>query len=70
MIVDTVLNNCKVLLRQQITECSIAIEEGKIIKIAKQTHMPQADQKIDIYNKLVIPGVIDTHVHLRDQENA
>ena len=29
--------------------------------------MPKADQKIDLKNLLVLPGLIDAHVHLRDE---
>ncbi len=29
--------------------------------------MPKADQRIDLKNNVVLPGLIDVHVHLRDQ---
>ncbi len=32
--------------------------------------MPNADQKIDLHGLLVLPGLIDEHVHLRDEERA
>ncbi len=70
MIVDSVLTNAKAYLKGEIVDCSIAIEEGKIQKIGKETHMPKADQIIDINHKLVLPGVIDSHVHLRDEDKA
>ena len=55
---------------EQIVDCSIAIEEGKIQKIGKETQMPNADQKTDLHNLLVLPGLIDEHVHLRDEGRA
>ncbi len=67
MIVDSVLVNAKAYLKGQIVDCSIAIEEGKIAKIGKETQMPQADEKTDLHNLLVLPGLIDEHVHLRDE---
>lgn len=70
MIVDSVLNNAKAYLKQEIVECSIAIEDSKIFKIGKETHMPQADEKTNLHNLLVLPGVVDSHVHLRDEEKA
>ncbi len=70
MIVDSVLNNAKAYLKQDIVDCSIAVENGRIFKIGKETHMPKADEKIDLHNLLVLPGVIDSHVHLRDEEKA
>ena len=70
MIVDSVLTNAKAYLNGQIVDCSIAIEEGKIQKIGKETQMPNADQKTNLQNLLVLPGLIDEHVHLRDEGKA
>lgn len=70
MIVDSVLTNAKAYLNGQIVDCSIAIEEGKIFKIGKETQMPNADEKTNLQNFLVLPGLIDEHVHLRDEGKA
>ena len=70
MIVDSVLTNASAYLNGQIVDCSIAIEEGKIFKIGKETQMPNADQKTNLKNLLVLPGLIDEHVHLRDEGKA
>ena len=70
MIVDSILTNAKAYLNGQIVDCSIAIEEGKIQKIGRETQMPGADEKIDLKNLLVLPGLIDEHVHLRDEKKA
>jgi len=70
VIVDSVLTNAKAYLNGQIVDCSIAIEEGKIFKIGKETQMPNADQKINLKSLLVLPGLIDEHVHLRDEGKA
>jgi dihydroorotase len=70
VIVDAVLKNAKAYINGQIVECSIAIEDGKIQKIGRETQMPQADQKVDLKGMLTLPGLIDTHVHLRDEGKA
>ncbi len=70
MIVDSVLTNAKAYLNGQIVDCSIAIEDGKIFKIGKETQMPRADQKTDLKSLLMLPGLIDEHVHLRDEGKA
>ncbi len=70
MIVDSVLTNAKAYLNTGIVECSIAIENGKIFKIGKEAHMPEADKKINLRDLLVLPGLIDVHVHLRDEGKA
>ena len=70
MIVDSVLSNAKAYINGQVVDCSIAIEEGKIHKIGRETQMPSADEKTNLRNLLVLPGLIDEHVHLRDEGNA
>jgi len=67
VIVDSVLVNAKAYLKGHLVDCCIAIEEGTIAKIGKETQMPQADEKTDLHNLLVLPGLIDEHVHLRDE---
>jgi dihydroorotase len=70
LIIDSVLTNAKAYLNKEIIDCSLAIENGKIFKIGKETHMPNADEKINLSKMLVLPGLIDVHVHLRDEGKA
>ena len=70
MIVDFILSDVKAYLKGEIVDCNIAVEEGKIFKIGKETHMPKADEKTSLNHMLVLPGVIDAHVHLRDEGKA
>jgi dihydroorotase (multifunctional complex type) len=68
--VDAVLNNAKVFTRGSIVEAGIAIDKGKIVRIAKDTNLPAASTKINLKGHIVLPGIIDPHVHLRDQQLA
>ncbi len=43
---------------------SILIENGRVSKVAKNISQ-KADHEIDAKNKIVCPGLIDMHVHLR-----
>ncbi|MFB3888427.1 MAG: dihydroorotase family protein [Candidatus Bathyarchaeia archaeon] len=70
MTVDFVLNNAKAYVKHAVVDCSIAIESGRILKIGKESQMPRADERTDLHNLLVLPGVIDSHVHLRDEGKA
>ncbi len=70
MIVNLVLSNTKAYIDKEIVDCSLAINEGKILKIGKETSMPKAETKISLKNLLVLPGLIDVHVHLRDEGKA
>ena len=65
MIVDTLLENCKIVRREDILEANIAVEGGQIHNIVK-AGAPDADERIDLKGMLVIPGCIDPHVHFRD----
>ncbi|MGA3191007.1 MAG: dihydroorotase family protein [Candidatus Bathyarchaeia archaeon] len=67
MIVDCVLANAKAYFKQAIVDCSIAFNEGRIFKIGRESSMPTADARFDLKNQLVLPGLIDAHVHLRDE---
>jgi dihydroorotase len=68
--VDAVLNNAKIFTRGTIVEAGIAIDKGKIVKIAKDTNLPSASTKINLNGHIMLPGIIDPHVHLRDQQLA
>ncbi len=70
MPVDAVLNNAKIFTRGSIVEAGIAIDKGRIVKIAKDTNLPSASTKINLKGHIMLPGIIDPHVHLRDQQLA
>lgn len=70
MPVDAVLNNAKIFIQGTIVEAGIAIDKGKIVKIAKDTNLPPASTKINLKGHIILPGIIDLHVHLRDQQLA
>jgi len=70
VIVDLVLANAKAYVNKSILDCSVAIDEGRILKIGRETTMPKADTMVDLKNLLVLPGLIDVHVHLRDEGKA
>lgn len=70
MPVDTILHNAKVHTSRGLIEAGIAIDHGHIVRIAKKTNLPRASQQIDLKENLVLPGLIDSHVHLRDQQLA
>ncbi len=65
MTVDIIIKNGLTVLPSGITQSSIVIDGGKIIGIMKSSE-PKADRVIDAKGKVVLPGMIDMHVHLRD----
>ncbi len=70
MTVDLVVSNTRAFLKDEIINCNLAIDDGKIFKIGKEAAMPKAAAKMDLDNLLVLPGLIDVHVHLRDEGKA
>lgn len=70
MIADLVLSNTKAYINNEIVDCSLAINNRKIFKIGKEANMPKPERKMDLKNLLVLPGLIDAHVHLRDEGKA
>lgn len=62
---NIILKNCKMIDEEVV---NIIVEDGKIKEI-KKTLKPSdttTDKIIDIKENIIIPGLIDTHVHLRD----
>ncbi len=68
MPVDMTLQNAKVYTEKGFIKAGIAINNGQIVKIAKETNLPKATTRIDLEEKLALPGLIDSHVHLRDEQ--
>jgi dihydroorotase len=58
--------NVKILLNHGLFEGGIHISFGKIKKIGKKTNLPKAEETIDCKGLIALPGLIDSHVHLRD----
>lgn len=68
MTVDAVLYNTKIFVNGNFIEGGIAIDDGKIVKIAKKANLPSASTKTNLKGHITLPGLIDPHVHLRDQQ--
>jgi len=70
LLVDLVISNAKIHTRKRIVDAGLAIDEDRIFRIAKESNLPQASEKLDLKGLLLLPGLIDSHVHLRDQHLA
>jgi dihydroorotase len=49
-----------------IMDTAIGVKEGKIVALGSESTLPSADRVINVQGRLILPGVIDTHVHFRD----
>ncbi|MHA1434851.1 MAG: dihydroorotase [Candidatus Heimdallarchaeota archaeon] len=68
MTIDINIVNGRLFLSDGFKEGGISIEDDRIIKIGKEPNLPNASQVINAQGALVLPGLIDIHVHLRDLE--
>ncbi len=66
MLVDTIIVGGKLFTEEGFIEAGVAIDEGLIVKVAKESNLPSANKVIRCEGKLILPGLIDPHVHFRD----
>jgi len=64
MKVDTIVKNCKVVSPEGISVAGIGIKGEKVVAIASDDQLPQADKVIDAKGNYVLPGLVDPHCHL------
>lgn len=62
-----VLANAEVFLDGELKKLDVAIEEDKICALGRDL---EGDQRIDCSGKLILPGLIDVHVHARDLKQS
>lgn len=63
---NLLLKNGKAFLNGSVQSADLLVEKKKIAKIAEQIEPDGNTRVIDISGKVVSPGFIDVHVHLRD----
>ena len=70
MVVDLNILNAKILLQDQLFTGGVSIDNGEIVKVGKQTNLLRSSDKIDAQGAVLLPGLVDPHVHLRDMDLA
>ena len=66
MIADLVVRGGTVVTPEAMWRGGVAVRDGRIVAIDRDDALPQARETFDAAGLHVLPGVIDTHVHLRD----
>ena len=61
--IDTAITDGQVVTTDRVFEADIAIDGEQIVNIGDAEIFPDAERHIDASGKLVLPGVIDPHVH-------
>ncbi|HUG36999.1 MAG TPA: amidohydrolase family protein, partial [Candidatus Limnocylindrales bacterium] len=62
--VDLVVRGGRVVTAAEAIDASVAVKDGVIVAIGRDEAMPPAERTIDATGKVVLPGLIDCHVHL------
>ncbi len=69
MTVDLVVRGARVLTSQFTVEgAGVAVQDGKIVALAKDPRLPEASQVVDADGKILMPGAIDAHAHIYDPD--
>jgi len=62
------VKNCQIVSSKGVREADILIEGEKIVRVGKG--LKSDGEIIDASGRFVIPGVVDSHVHVRDWDEA
>lgn len=63
---DLLIKNGKVYLEGAFSEASVGVKDGKIVLLAEKNAEFDAKEVLDLEGQYLIPGAIDTHMHVRD----
>ncbi|MGD9769591.1 MAG: dihydroorotase family protein [Pseudolabrys sp.] len=63
---DLVIDGGLAVSPERIEPRSVAVGDGRIVKVGTPAEMPPARERIDATGLYVLPGAIDVHVHFRE----
>jgi len=66
MTVDTIIHGGVVVTADGKRSADLAIDDGVIVGVGQYKNLPDADREVDASDRLVMPGVVDPHVHIDD----
>ncbi|MFD1571038.1 dihydroorotase [Halorubrum laminariae] len=66
MVVDSVITGGTLVTADGTVDAGLAIDDGTIVEVGVEGSLPDAAETIDASGQLVLPGVVDPHVHIDD----
>jgi len=61
--VDLVVRSARLRWGGQWVEAGVAVDDGRIVRIAKEPQLPPAEETVEAAGQLLLPGAVDTHTH-------
>jgi predicted amidohydrolase YtcJ len=61
---DLLVKDCRVVKPDVVVDCGLAIRDGSIAAVLRPGETVPARRTIDAGGRFVIPGLLDTHLHL------
>ena len=61
---DLLVKDCRVVKPDVVVDCGLAIRDGSIAAALRPGETVPARRTIDAGGRFVIPGLLDTHLHL------
>lgn len=65
---DTIIKSEKIYIDDRLVKGYVGIKDGKIVYLGQEP--TSASKEVDATNYLVLPGLVDSHVHLRAPGNS
>lgn len=66
MTIDTVIHGGMLVTPDSTFEGDLAVDDGTIVSVGTEQAMPDAEETINASGLIVMPGVVDPHVHIDD----
>lgn len=63
---DLLVRGRRVLLREGMREASVHVRDGRIERVGAFDDVPDGRELVDAGDLVVLPGLVDTHVHVND----
>ncbi|WIV66194.1 allantoinase AllB [Natrialbaceae archaeon AArc-T1-2] len=65
--VDLVVSNCTVVTPAgRVPDAGVAVEDGTIVAVGQADRLPEADRTVDAGGNVLVPGIVDAHIHNRE----
>lgn len=64
--IDLIVRNATVVNADGRQQLDVAVHDGKIVALGHGSALPVANHEVDAGGLYLLPGVIDSHVHVRD----